>query len=80
MREKEKGKKVIAVFVSDREAKIVFCACVCVYVPMSKSRGLKLKGTRGPNENKIFELCVKNQCIWENKENNSIYPFKSSFF
>ena len=43
-------------------------------------RGLKLKGTRRPHENKIFELCVKNQFIWENKENNSIFPFKSSFF
>jgi len=48
------------------------------------NRGLKLKGTfhaarktYGPHENKIFELCVKIQFIWENKENNSIFPFKS---
>ncbi len=34
----------------------------------------------GPHENKIFELCVENQFIWENKEKNSIFPFKSSFF
>jgi len=25
-------------------------------------------------------LCVKNQFIWENKENSSIFPFKSWFF
>jgi len=36
--------------------------------------------SRGPHEYKIFELCVKIQFIWKNKENNSIFPFKSSFF
>jgi len=45
-----------------------------------KIRGLKLKGTRGPHEYNIFELCVIIQFFGENKENNSIFPFKSSFF
>jgi len=36
--------------------------------------------SRGPHEYKLFELCVKIQFIWENKGNNSIFPFKYSFF
>ena len=52
---------------------------------VSNSKGLagrmRLKvRSRGPHENNIYELYVKNQFIWENKENNSIFPFKSSFF
>jgi len=42
---------------------------------------MRLKArSRGQHENKIFELCVKNQFIWENKQNNSLFPLKSSFF
>ncbi len=49
---------------------------------VSNSKGLpgrmRLKvRSRGPHDNKNFELCVKNQFIRENKENNSIFPFKS---
>jgi hypothetical protein len=52
---------------------------------VSNSKGLagrmRLKArSRGPQENKIFELCVKNQFIWKNKQNNSLCPFKSTFF
>ncbi len=27
-----------------------------------------------------FELCVKNQFIWKNKQNNPLFTLKSSFF
>jgi hypothetical protein len=52
---------------------------------VSNSKGLvgrmRLKArSRGPHENNFFGFCVKNQSIWENKENNSIFTFKSSFF
>jgi len=52
---------------------------------VSNSKGLagcmrlKVRSCR-PHENKNFELCVKNQFIWEIKENNSIFHFKSWFF
>jgi len=40
---------------------------------------LKVK-SRGPHGNKNSELFVKNQFIWKNKQNDLIFPSKSSFF
>jgi len=52
---------------------------------VSNSKGLagrmRLKvRSRGPHEYKNFELCVKSQFIWKNKQNNSLFPLKFSFF
>ena len=69
-----------------RESKKVEKHCSIQYrAGVSNSKGLagcmRLKvRVCGPHQNKIFELCVENQFIWGNKENNSIFPFKSSFF